>query len=81
MTHTAVALATKAPMDEWQKLTPRDWAELNRSPRPVIAQWVSGQNELTLYEDGTFDSVGLLPVDLLLHVSAEWHSSLRGRIA
>jgi hypothetical protein len=76
------ALALRVPMEnEWEKLTPRDWPELLKSPKPIVAQWVSGQNELTLYEDGTFESVGPMPVELLLHVSAEWHNSLKGRIA
>lgn len=76
------ALALRAPMEpNWEKLTPRDWPELLRSPKPVIAQWVSSQNEITLYEDGTVEAIGAVPIDLLPHVSAEWHQSLRGRIA
>lgn len=75
------ALALQVPMDGWQKLTPRDWPELHKSPKRVIAQWVSGQSELTLYEDGDVEVVGYAPIDLLPFVSAEWHESLRGRIA
>ncbi len=76
------ALALRAPMEpNWEKLTPRDWPELLKSPKPVVAQWVCGQNEITLYDDGTVESVGAVPIELLLHVNAEWHQSLRGRIA
>lgn len=76
------AQALQATMDtDWQKKTPRDWPELRRSPKPIVAQWLSGQDEVTLYEDGTFESVGVAPVELLLVVSAEWHQSLKGRIA
>jgi hypothetical protein len=71
----------EVPMDVWHKSTPADDVELRRSPRPVLAHWVSGQDELTLYEDGKFESIGFVPVELLPLIEREWHNSLRGRIA
>lgn len=53
----------------------------------ILAQWYrpgSGREdraELTLFEDGSFQLFGTAPLELLTHVQAEWHNSLKGRIA
>lgn len=66
---------------DWRERTPVDWPELAKSPRPIIAQWVGGDCDLTLYEEGSIEVLGFAPIELLPFVHAAWHRFLRGKIA
>lgn len=68
-------------MERWTTRTPEDWPELEKSPRPIIAQWVAGDSDLTLYEDGMIEVLGFAPVELLPHVQAAWFNFMRGKVA
>jgi hypothetical protein len=52
----------------------------------ILGQWVSvatgrDTSEVTLFEDGSVQVEGTTSVELLAHVLAEWHNSLKGKIA
>jgi len=82
-------------MSDWQRLSPEEVNEhasrelgVEVAHTHILAQWVrisEGNDELagelTLFEDGSVQLDGTAPVEMLAHLMAAWHNSLKGKIA
>jgi hypothetical protein len=70
-------------LDGWHRRGSNECAALFRSPVCILVEYHHPESgsEATLFADGLVESRGLVPVEVLQQLVAEWHVGLRGKIA